>query len=572
MASGPTAADITIQQTLELLDGPFATTAGGIAQDQFAFWLGSGISLGRVEGLRKTIPRVLDHLQQRVRAGDPDCRFRRTLDQIMTLAALSPPEKAAINFDQPVATWSILLVIVERLLNNYARFLDLAPQGEEVDYLVWEGVNVATTYGDPSTEPDSEHLCLALLILEGVVSQMPSANWDGLIERAVDLLAPSSSALVVCVLPTDLRTRTYQATLYKFHGCAIRARSEPVTYRPKLVARLSQINRWRDDPVNRPIVNRLVDIATTKRTLMLGLSVQDGNIQNVFAIAEANMAWGWPVDPPAYVFSENELGFDQKGLLQIVYRAGYTPATREDIYEKALIRAFAKPLLAALALHVIFSKLEQLIGLARSALPNAERIPLVGGLKHLRELIATATHPATAGTVQTAIKHFARATAMFHDGDATPANLHYRPITPRPTQHLATDPSVATAGLPEFAAMAGLFGLGVEQGHWSIQMVDPAATSAGAFQITSGGRTSKLYLVANSTSATRLRLNGHINDGDDAVVVYGLDIAPPMTRSPRPKRARTGAPGTREVSIAGLLGDATSADELMQRFREELSI
>lgn len=570
MPSHTTAANITIRETLNLLDGPFASIAKGIGQDQYAFWLGSGISLGRVEGLKKLIPRVLDHLQRHLDGSDPHCRFRATLNQIIELVTLNSAEKAAIDFEQPITAWPTLSTIVDRLITNYARFLDLAPHGEEADYLVWEGINVSATYADPTIEPDSEHLCLAVLILEGVVSQMPSANWDGLIERAIEMIAPGNAALMVCILPEDLRAAAQQTMLYKFHGCAVCARRDEAKYRSRLIARFSQINSWRDQADNRAIVNRLVDIAMTKRTLMLGLSVQDANIQSVFALAQATMPWEWPIDPPAYAFSEDELGFDQRSLLQNVYRSGYTAATRNDIFSKALVRAFAKPLLAALVLHVICSKLEQLLELAPSALSAAERTCLASGLKYLRNVIGDATPP-TASAVQSAIGHFARLMMIFHEGDAAPANLRYQPITSRPTQYLETDASIATAGLRELAVASALLGMGTEQGQWSIQTVDPATPSAGVFQIMSGARASKVYIVANTTSATKLRLNGHLADGDDAILIYSLDIAATMPRSPRSRRTRTGVPGVREVSIADLLVEATTSDELMQRFREEIS-
>ena len=35
-----------------------------------------------------------------------------------------------------------LPVLVERLITNYARFLDLAPSGQYPDYLIWEAVDV----------------------------------------------------------------------------------------------------------------------------------------------------------------------------------------------------------------------------------------------------------------------------------------------------------------------------------------------------------------------------------------------------------------------------------------------
>ena len=368
---GPHAADITVTETLALFDGPFAGVAAGIVQDRYALWLGSGISFGRVEGLRKLVPRVLDFLQQRVAAGDPACRFGRALEDALALAAITPAERALIDFDRTIAEWPGLEAIGHRLVSNYARFLEIAVDGEEDDYLLWEAVDVTQTYADPAIEPDTEHLCIAILVLEGLASEIASANWDGLIEKAAYQLALGRPAIVSCVHPDDLRQPDLQARLYKFHGCAVRAAAEKAKYRPLLVARQSQIHGWTARPENSPLLTRLIDIAVTRPTLMIGLSAQDANIQEIFAAAESRMHWPWPSNPPAYVFSEDQLGIDQRGLLKDVYRAAYTPATRDQIYESALIRAFAKSLLAALALHVLSAKLRTLIDLAPGGLPAA---------------------------------------------------------------------------------------------------------------------------------------------------------------------------------------------------------
>jgi hypothetical protein len=55
----PTAANISIRETLDLLDGPFAELSLGVAQGQYAFWLGSGISRDRVDDLKRVITRFL---------------------------------------------------------------------------------------------------------------------------------------------------------------------------------------------------------------------------------------------------------------------------------------------------------------------------------------------------------------------------------------------------------------------------------------------------------------------------------------------------------------------------------
>ena len=47
----PTALDISTVETLGLLDGAFAEFAAGVANDEYAVWLGAGISLGKLPGL-----------------------------------------------------------------------------------------------------------------------------------------------------------------------------------------------------------------------------------------------------------------------------------------------------------------------------------------------------------------------------------------------------------------------------------------------------------------------------------------------------------------------------------------
>ena len=63
--------------------------------------------------------------------------------------------------------------------------LDIPVPGEGPDFLLWEALGVVATYADPTVEPDSEHLCIAGLIAEGAALTIVSANWDGLIEKAV---------------------------------------------------------------------------------------------------------------------------------------------------------------------------------------------------------------------------------------------------------------------------------------------------------------------------------------------------------------------------------------------------
>jgi hypothetical protein len=182
----PTAATITVREALDLLDGPFSGLAEGVAQRRYAFWLGSGISRARVDDLKQVIARVLTHLRDRIDAGDPTCAYRAALTEALDLAHLSPADRAQIDFGTPIPNWPVIDTVLTNLTREYSRLLDIRVRGHaEPDYLLWEGVDVPATFAAAHASPDCEHLCLAILVLEGVVPDMPTANWDGLIEAAI---------------------------------------------------------------------------------------------------------------------------------------------------------------------------------------------------------------------------------------------------------------------------------------------------------------------------------------------------------------------------------------------------
>jgi hypothetical protein len=433
-------------------------------------------------------------------------------------------------------------------------------------------VDIASTFADPGLEPDVEHLCLAILLLEGVSSDIASANWDGLVEKAVDTLTGGVPALVVYVRPEDLREPQQRARLFKFHGCAVKATADEATYRPCLVARQSQIHGWPTRQDNAAIVQRLIDLIATKPTLMMGLSAQDANIQAIFAAAEARLAWPWPGDRPSCVFSENAIGVDQQGLLRNIYRAAYTPATRQQIEESALIRAHAKALLVSLVLHTLCAKLRRLIELVPGTLAPADRQHLQAGVVAVRDRLAAAAEPDRMAFVRALVDQSSRAIMMFRDGHAPATARPYNPISLVPVQQLAADTALPASGLREAAVATGILGLGLQAGAWTLDAIDPSDNTSGVVRVTSSAGAAKVYLVANSHAALRLQHHGHLVDDDDAIVIHSLETTPSLPRSPRGAPGRTGRPGLREVSIAELFSSAASSAELLQRFREEVAL
>lgn len=566
----PAAASISVRTTLAMLDGDKREIADGVANDQYVFWLGSGISKDKMPDLRDIAKRVLVTLQARIVASDPRCRFRRALHAVLALAGPSAEEWDRIDLDSVPIGWADFDALAARLVNNYARMLNVAVDGEQPDYLLWDILDAASVYSDPAIEPDAEHLCLAALAIEGVVSDMPTANWDTLIERAVMKLAGSQPVLRVVVAPSDVRLNRLRANLYKFHGCAQCAIDNEAQFRDLLVARSSQINSWAaQNPV---IAAQLTQCIVTRPTLMLGLSAQDSNIQGLFAAAQTTMAWPWPSHPPAYAFSENALGADQEGLLQNVYHGDYSASNRTMMEAEALVQAYAKPLLLALYLYIVTAKLKLLIELGTPGMAHADRGKLHEGLEHARNSVADGVSP-DAAIITELIEHCGRTLSMLRSGDLpTSANGIYAPLTAEPLHRMPADMALPGSGLFQFAIANGLIGLGLARGHWTAIKADLTDPSSGAIVLDGRSGPAKIYFAANAQAVIKLGTNGLIADNDDAVIIHSHVIPPPMPRYPRRAPGRTGLARTRETSIEDLLAGGAEVETMLARFRSEVAL
>jgi len=568
----PTAASISIAETLDLLDGPFEELSLGVAQGRYAFWLGSGISRDRVDDLKPVIKRVLIHLQTRIDPTDSTCRFRAALEEAIQLAQLSPPESPGVDPSRPVDDWASLDIVLQRLTREYARLLDVRVVGEDPDYLLWNGVDVPATFAAVGAEPDCEHLCLGVLGMEGVAPEVVSANWDGLIEAAVHQLSDGGDeVLQVCVRVNDLREARRKTRLVKFHGCAVRAAADPGTYRQLIIARLSQITDWHVNPAYKAIRDQLVNLAVTSPTLMIGLSAQDTNIQHVFADAHSRMPWAWPSHPPAHVFAEDALGVDQRNILRYVYRAAYD-MNGTAVEKSALLRAFAKPLLVGLVLKVASLKLIALAALAEApGLSVVDRSNLQNGLVHLRNRVAAGGDLDRLAFTRSAIAFGSRGLSLFREGRCPPGgSRRYQAISVTALHQLAADPSTLTSGLSELATAIGLLGWGEMQGAWLLNPGELVDGRDGFLLIGPPGGQARIYFVANSEAALKLETEGIVAEDDgDAVIVYSTAPVPRQTRSPRASPGRTGLPKPRHVDMRDLLRTSNGVGELQARFKEE---
>jgi hypothetical protein len=565
----PTTAPLSVRETVVLLDSSLVNMVRHFQEAGYALWLGSGISFGRVKRLPEMIRDTLSFLQKNVVAGKSDCRFRVALLKALKLVLIDA-ELATIDLDQPTSTWPILGVLVDRLTTKYADLFDITVDGEEDDFLLWHGVHVVEAFADPMIEPDSEHLCIVILALEGLLPEIMTANWDGLIEKAARQLTGTDTLINVCVLPEDVRRVGFRVQLFKFHGCAVLAASDEAKYRAHLIARKSQLDGWeKEHPVT---AQRLVNIITSRATLMMGLSVQDANIRSAFVSARENLNWPWPGPFPAIVFSQSELGGDQVVLLKDVYHKSWNPMNRDQIKAESLIPTFAKQLLLALVLQTLCAKLNALVNAAESGLSAVERTQLQRGLLVLKNLLADAGSTNHYDFVRALVQHNSRILGLFRNGSIPSDPQIYNPLTMSPAAHIPLEPGTQASGLPEFAVAIATLGLGVQRGLWTLRAADVVDPSTGAIEIRTSIRSVPVFFASTAESALQLFASGTVSPTGYSVVIHSKTIVEPKPRSPARFVGRTGATSPKAVSVSTLLGEVSTAVELVQRFQGEVAL
>lgn len=574
--------DITLSQTLDLLDGPFVAMANAIGRQQFALWVGSGISRAKAPDLKALLAAVIEHLRVRTSSKDESDKWWNALVQVLRdIGGLSDADMGAIDTSQPIASWPNHDMLLGALVNKYADVLDVRIPGEREDYLLWDAIDVRAQYGHLD-DPDAEHLCIALLIMEGVISEIASANWDGLIELAVDQMALKGRGgiLQAIIDPADIRDVPGICTLVKFHGCAVSCVLDPDAFRPFLVAAQNQITTWRHD---HPAVAVAVEKIALRRALVAGLSLQDQNLQAIFADARSKLPWPWPCAPDAqgHVFCEDTLSPKQDAVLKVVYKGAYND-NFADIRESALLRAWGKQALLSIAIQVLVIKFDALLRLQLDHVYAQSDIDILArGLVLLRNLgasIAPTDLNKYADFVKGAIVTASRTMSVFRRGTLYPAtSLTYDPISPLPIQSMLTDPNVASSGLGWMAVAIALLGTLLEDG---IKINLPATADLGDGVLGLLGNWTdakpfKVFLVHGAHEAVALIEAGAL-DGIRIVVIHADDtwvrLYSGTIATRRSPSTASVSKDVKHISISTLVSENADFAALRRRFKEEVTI
>lgn len=577
------ATNATVRDVLERLDGDFAAVAAAFGNAGFALWVGSGISFGRAPDLGMIAARAIEFLRRKAVNPASMALFKPALRAAIA-ASQTVLADAEPHFGTPFADWpnEVRQPIISGLWNRYSHLLNVRIQDTEEDFILWEAVDIRGAFSNPPP-PGCSHVSIAILVLEGVLREIASANWDGFIEAAVEQLAGGLPGnLQVVVDPSHLRDEPGKARLIKFHGCIVHATQNEGAYRKFLVGSTTQINAWPHHQLYAAIRNEVVSLATNHRALMTGLSLQDGNLQAAFNVARQANPWPWPCAPQAHVFCESEIGDGQRLMLQTVYAGSYNNAI-DEIEQSALLVAWGEQVLLALVFKVLADKFAALIEVALHGQELAnDRAVLIALLGRLRDAAAAHATGDRAIFIVRAVAYWSRLLCLFRTGKLPARSTGYEVLTSGTVGSIGQDQNAKVACLGELGVALALLQQGVDEERWTLAPPVDDELASGALSgigLWDNAPSRPIFFARSAGTAIELQKAGAFAN-DNAIVIHAdaawhelqetnVDASP---RKVRRSPGRNGSIGTNHVNLARMLENETSVADLATRFVAELAL
>ncbi|XBH21995.1 SIR2 family protein [Jonesiaceae bacterium BS-20] len=545
-----------VRTTLKRVRSEFQSLADDLADGRQLVWLGSGISRDQVPDVVKLIEKVLEFLQERAMKGPDEAEHRQCLIDLLDQYL---PGESAIFLDDPKA-WKPSKT--ETLRNSYSDILGRRVRGKSQDYIAFEGAQIHRTYADPSILPGVDHKLVAILIAEEVVKEIASGNWDPLIERAVDEITGSRDLVSVYVNIEDTRVRRADSTrIIKFHGCAELAVEDPDTYRSKMIYANAQIGSF-GLLGSAHIQDTLMTQAREKKSLFLGLSVQDSNLLATLSRALEHSPWRWESQSPAFIFAEESLKDSQRDVLTNAY---VEYADQEfSIEQRSVTGAYPAKLLSALIIEVLLRKYYALADIF-SALPNSSKAAIKHGLKQLADLLVAAIANDPNKLVQILVGPYSNLLREFQG--LSPKDT-YHALYPGPRDSIRLNAQVEALSTDLFATSLGLLGWGETVHLWKIRLNNSARP--GTLQLEqSGAKPVMISIVKGTREADKVLASPVWEQENDRMALLYLDEQPKaQTRGPASRLGSGRGPRTRaEVSWDMLTDSASDVEEIASRLQ-----
>lgn len=534
-----------------------------VADSKRLFWLGSGISRDQVPDLAMIMRVMLLELRDRARSGAEADIHRDALTEILSahLQGELPRYKANPETWEPVST--------EPLRNVYSDVIGTRVGNKPGEYLLLELAHLIETYGDSDLRPGPIHQYLAILIAEGMVTNLASGNWDGLVEAALRDLTATPEWLDVYVTGDDRRNEKGFARLAKFHGCAVLAREHPNTYLDRIIATRAQISRFSTRAEFEHMRTWLSQRTEQDRSIILGLSVQDSDLLNVFTKAAEAHPWQWDSDRPAYVFAQPTLRDGQLDVLDNCYNGDFN-AHREAVIERSAFGHYAGPTIAALTWRAL--ALKALAMLERADLSSEELADgLSRGLNHLAEEVPRRVGYDEGRLLEFLLGPYSDLVRDYFGGRNFPGR--YAVALRGSLSHVATDPTVRLLTSDLLACAIGFLGWGLLSDHWKLAVHDSSGhPRLGLARAASS--TVIVRIVRGAVEADEVLSSADWTAGEgDVALIYMHDRPRSSQRSTSSRMgSRRRTSNRMEISWRDLTSDAISINEASSRFLSVVGI
>lgn len=534
-----------------------------VADSKRFIWLGSGISREQVPDLSSIMRRMLLGLRDRAQSGDERDIHHNALVQILStyLNDELPRYRAQPDTWEPIST--------DPLRNVYSDVVGTRVGAKPGEYLLIEVAQLVDTYGDPNLQPGPIHQYLAILIAEGMVKHLASGNWDGLIEAALRDLTEKPEWLDVYVVADDRRAASGFAELAKFHGCAVLAHEDPETYLGKIIATRAQIGRFSTLAEFDHMRTWLAQRTEHDRSLILGLSVQDSDLLNVFTKAAEAHPWPWDSDRPAYVFAQPALRGEQLDVLENCYNGDFDEH-RDAVIARSAFGHYAGAAVAALTWRSL--TLKTLAILERAELDSAQiGHELSRGIDHLADEIPRRMGYSEGRLLDFLTGPYSSFVREYYGGRGFSGR--YAVAVRGSLTHVAVDPTVPLLTSDLLACAMGFLGWGLHANRWNL-----------AFEGTDDR--ARLALTRSTSAAVGVRVvrgaveADEVLSSDDWVQSQDVRALVYMHDRPRsPQRSTSSRIGSRrrsgsrvEISWSDLTSDINSIDEAASRFLSVMGI
>ncbi len=569
----------TLTDGMSTLKTSWGTLTTGVLRGECAFWIGSGISRNQFPD----VPTLLMEVLRRLHAGitpDPNCPYKKALNAIMELTPIRDLSIAENPDSWPAPRKKEL---IEFLQEKYSDVLEQdvrLPTGTSL--ITWDLLKLQEIYGDPTKKPDAEHRFIALLVEEGLISELLTTNWDALIELAHEECRGSKPLTMQSVASSSEWSRNgFLSRLIKIHGCARKARANEGVYRRFLVATRTDIHNWLGQQQFEPFKTAFRAILREKTAFFVGLSAQDWNIQSQCSEAAFGQEQ-FALVPQKVYFAEPQIRNSQRAILKAIYGQNAYNGDAENIESKAIVPIFAKTLFGSLYLLTLAEKAHLVAGLPNVTLTTEYRdlmntVLQQMGLELQSRYDSIADENTRWRTVANEVPYFlSRLLKMFRTGSPPSNWTEYDAIANKHLGQLEqTHHEVLDLQWLLFAL--SVLREGVNRTYWKIQFSAALDGNLGQFQLSNGTKTIPVFLLQNDTGLLALMASGCIDSStpDRSVVIYPRERKRISRRATSPARTLPGTLTPRvphEIWLRGELEEASALTELFDSIKPEVAL